>query len=274
MARYSFSVTVNTKKNPPASAVSNLAGPAEPGPDPYSARQAFFPHRSEILTRQGGYQISSSTFVGARPAASKTKRHLRPKNARLKRALDIVGSSIALVVLLPLLALLAMLVRASGPGPIIFRQKRIGADGKPFVLLKFRTMCPSPEFSQATLGDPRVTAVGRFMRRLSFDEFVQLINVLRGEMSLVGPRPHAPETRVEGILFEEAVLTYRERYAIKPGITGLAQIRGQRGETRTIEQLEERVASDIEYIETWSIWLDIQILIKTIPAIFKQINAY
>jgi lipopolysaccharide/colanic/teichoic acid biosynthesis glycosyltransferase len=135
-------------------------------------------------------------------------------------------------------------------------------------------MGQSPQFTQATINDPRVTAIGRILRRLSFDEFVQLVNVIKGEMSLVGPRPHAPETRVEGILFEEAVLSYRDRYAAKPGITGLAQIRGQRGETRTIQHLEERIASDIEYIEKWSIWLDLSILLKTIPAILKQVNAY
>jgi len=142
------------------------------------------------------------------------------------------------------------------------------------MLLKFRTMGYCSEFAQATIDDPRVTAIGRALRRLSFDEFVQLVNVIKGEMSLVGPRPHAPETRVEGILFEDAVLSYRERYATKPGMTGLAQIRGQRGETRTIEELEERVASDLEYIENWSIWLDLSILLKTIPALLKQVNAY
>lgn len=124
------------------------------------------------------------------------------------------------------------------------------------------------------LNDPRVTAIGRILRRLSLDEFLQLVNVIKGEMSLVGPRPHAAETTVEGILFEDAVQSYPHRYAAKPGMTGLAQIRGHRGQTRTIKQLEDRVASDIEYIQNWSIWLDLYILVKTIPAILKRENAY
>jgi lipopolysaccharide/colanic/teichoic acid biosynthesis glycosyltransferase len=169
---------------------------------------------------------------------------------------------------------LASLVRLSGPGPIIFRQKRLGAYRKEFVLFKFRTMSESSEFAQVTINDPRVTSIGRILRRLSFDEFVQLINVIRGEMSLVGPRPHAAETRVEGILFEDAVQGYQQRYAAKPGITGLAQVRGHRGETRTIQQLAERVESDLEYIENWSIWLDLFILYKTVPMILKPVNAY
>jgi len=229
------------------------------------------------LFDKDGYQISPSRSESFALAVPKSKRRVRrllqPAN-RSKRALDFVIALTLLVLLMPFLLFLAALVRLSGPGPIIFRQQRIGAHRKPFVLLKFRTMSHDSEFSQATIDDPRVTVIGRILRRSSFDEFVQLVNVVKGEMSLVGPRPHAPETQVEGILFEEAVLSYQERYVTKPGITGLAQIRGQRGETRTIRELEERVASDIEYIENWSIWLDLSILLKTIPALLKQVNAY
>jgi lipopolysaccharide/colanic/teichoic acid biosynthesis glycosyltransferase len=129
-------------------------------------------------------------------------------------------------------------------------------------------------FSQAVINDPRVTSFGRFLRRTSLDELLQLINVIKGDMSLVGPRPHAPETQVEGVNFENAVKFYRLRHRVKPGITGLAQIRGQRGETRALATLERRIASDLEYIENWSIWLDVAIIFKTIPIFFTQRNAY
>jgi lipopolysaccharide/colanic/teichoic acid biosynthesis glycosyltransferase len=148
--------------------------------------------------------------------------------------------------------------------------------GKKFTLLKFRTMMPekSEKFIQATVNDSRVTRVGRLLRRTSLDELPQLINVLKGDMSVVGPRPHAPETSINGVKFEVAVQDYHRRYCVKPGITGLAQIRGLRGETTRIEMLEQRIASDLEYIKNWSIWLDLTIMIKTIPLIFSQENAY
>jgi lipopolysaccharide/colanic/teichoic acid biosynthesis glycosyltransferase len=133
---------------------------------------------------------------------------------------------------------------------------------------------PSRAFAQAVPNDPRVTRVGRFLRRTSFDEMLQLFNVVSGEMSLVGPRPHAPETQVEGMNFENAVKLYRLRHRVKPGITGLAQIRGQRGETREIGMLEQRLASDLEYIQSWSIWLDISIMLMTIPVMIAPKNAW
>ena len=278
MARYRFSTDNNTKKSGPDWADFGSSRPIHTNvPEGGAIPSTYLRSTSKTLSGQNAYRISPSIFLvpqtAAREAQRRTRRGLQPAH-RLKRALDIVISSTLLILLLPLLLAIAALVRFSGPGPIIFRQKRIGARRKPFVLLKFRTMAHSAVFTQATIADPRVTAIGRLLRRLSFDEFLQLVNVIKGDMSLVGPRPHAPETRVEGILFEEAVLSYRARYLTKPGITGLAQIRGQRGETRTIQQLEDRVASDIEYIENWSIWLDLLILLKTLPAIFKQVNAY
>jgi polysaccharide biosynthesis protein PslA len=192
-----------------------------------------------------------------------------------KRIFDLVVSIILLVILSPAFLLSACLVKASGPGPIIFRQLRIGAQGRQFSVLKFRTMAyePGRPFTQARRGDPRVTKIGRFLRRSSLDELLQLLNVIKGDMSLVGPRPHAPETLVEGISFENAVRLYRLRHRVKPGITGLAQIRGQRGETRAISMLEQRLASDLEYIQSWSLWLDISIMFQTLPAVFLQTNA-
>ena len=193
-----------------------------------------------------------------------------------KRVFDLAGSIVLLLLFSPLLLVSACLVKASGPGPVIFRQTRIGAHGHQFDVLKFRTMAHDPHrpFAQATRHDARVTRIGRFLRRTSLDELLQLFNVIRGNMSLVGPRPHAPETQVEGINFENAVRLYRLRHRVKPGMTGLAQIRGQRGETRAIDALEQRLASDLEYIQSWSLWLDISILLQTLPVVVAQTNAW
>lgn len=201
--------------------------------------------------------------------------HIRIRTC-LKRIFDLSAGITLLLALLPVLAAIALLVKMSSPGPAIFRQTRLGADGMPFTLLKFRTMKTDDgaSFSQASQDDRRVTFIGRFLRRTSLDELPQLVNVIMGEMSLVGPRPHAPETQVEGIFFESAVQSYRERYRVKPGITGLAQIRGQRGETPMVETLAQRIASDLEYVESWTLTLDLLILLRTLPVILKQTNAY
>jgi polysaccharide biosynthesis protein PslA len=143
-------------------------------------------------------------------------------------------------------------------------------------VLKFRTLAFAPDapFAQVQRNDARVTKIGRFMRRTSLDELLQLINVIKGEMSLVGPRPHAPETAVQGVRFEDAVRLYRLRHRVKPGMTGLAQIRGQRGATLRVATLEQRLASDLEYIHSWSLWLDVVILLRTVPAIWRAQNAW
>ncbi len=193
-----------------------------------------------------------------------------------KRGFDLAAGAALLALLSPILLACALLVRLGSPGPILFRQLRTGAHGRSFTVLKFRTMTHNPKaaFAQAQRTDQRVTKAGRFLRATSLDELPQLINVLRGEMSLVGPRPHAPETQVEGIGFEDAVRLYRLRHRVKPGMTGLAQIRGQRGATPAIDTLEARLASDIEYIQCWSLWLDVSIMLKTLPAIAGRNNAY
>jgi len=195
---------------------------------------------------------------------------------RTKRAFDLVFGSLLFAISLVFLILIGLLIAATSGFPIVYRQDRIGAHGQHFSILKFRTMTERQDagFSQAVINDPRVTSFGRFLRRTSLDELLQLINVIKGDMSLVGPRPHAPETQVEGVNFENAVKFYRLRHRVKPGITGLAQIRGQRGETRALATLERRIASDLEYIENWSIWLDVAIIFKTIPIFFTQRNAY
>lgn len=193
-----------------------------------------------------------------------------------KRSFDIVAASLLLALASPLLAVCALMVHLSSPGPILFRQLRTGAQGHQFQVLKFRTMTHDPErsFAQAGRNDERITRVGHLLRRSSLDELPQLINVIRGDMSLVGPRPHAPETQVEGINFEQALQLYQTRHRVKPGMTGLAQIRGLRGATPLLKNLEQRLASDLEYIQSWSVWLDLSILLQTLPAVLLQTNAW
>jgi putative colanic acid biosynthesis UDP-glucose lipid carrier transferase len=191
----------------------------------------------------------------------------------LKRAFDVVLSIIALVLASPILLVCALLVRWSSPGPIFFRQKRYGLDGKEILVWKFRTMvtCDNgPVVKQATKDDPRVTPAGKILRRTSLDELPQLINVLLGNMSLVGPRPHATAHNEQ---FRSLIRGYMMRHKVKPGITGLAQVLGSRGETDTLEKMEFRIALDHRYIREWSLWLDLKILLQTIRVVLKQ-DAY
>ena len=174
--------------------------------------------------------------------------------------------------------LIALAIRLDTPGPVLFRQKRTGFNNHEFEMLKFRTMHHHmAEYSirrQTTRNDPRVTRVGAFLRRTSLDELPQIFNVLRGEMSIVGPRPHAPGTRAGSRPFEQVVDRYAARHRVKPGLTGLAQVRGLRGETRTEDKLIRRVESDLEYIDTWSLWLDLVIMLRTLVIVLRMQNAY
>ncbi len=191
-----------------------------------------------------------------------------------KRAMDIVIASVALVFLLPVMALTAVAIKLDGPGPVIFRQRRKGFNGQEFVMLKFRTMSVQEDgavVSQAMRNDPRVTAVGRLLRSASIDELPQLVNVLRGEMSLIGPRPHA---LAHDDYFQKIVSDYAFRHHVKPGLTGWAQCNGSRGATPSAEQIERRVKLDLWYINNWSLLLDFQILIKTFFEVIRKRNAY
>lgn len=192
----------------------------------------------------------------------------------LKQVEDFVLSSAILLAIAPLLAAIALAVKLDSPGPVFFRQPRNGWNGRTFHIWKFRSMYVHPVdngiIKQAERNDPRVTRVGRFLRRTSLDELPQLFNVLRGEMSLVGPRPHAVQHDEE---YSQRIADYFARLNIKPGITGLAQVRGHRGETRDLAQMAQRVESDIEYINNWSLWLDMTILLRTFGA-FMGKNAY
>ncbi len=205
--------------------------------------------------------------LGGVPVAVLSRRPLSEWQVVQKRLFDLLGSAVLILGLSPLLLLLALIVKLDSGGPVLFRQMRIGFNNLPFICLKFRTMhhhaADALADRQTTRDDPRVTTAGRWMRRLSLDELPQLVNVLRGEMSLVGPRPHAPNTRAGGQFFANAVHEYALRHRVKPGITGWAQVNGWRGETTTVEQIEQRVRHDLHYIQNWSLTLDLRILLMT-----------
>jgi putative colanic acid biosynthesis UDP-glucose lipid carrier transferase len=195
--------------------------------------------------------------------------------AVLKRAIDICVSALLLAFMAPFLAVIAALIKLDSPGPVLFRQQRFGFRRKPFELYKFRSMhCSAdddPSVRQARRNDPRVTRVGRFLRRASLDELPQLFNVFKGDMSLVGPRPHAIPHDEK---YAELIEGYTARHQVKPGITGWAQVHGHRGETQTLEKMRCRVEHDIYYINHWSLILDLRILFKTLAVVFMQRNAY
>ncbi len=192
----------------------------------------------------------------------------------LKRLLDMVISFAAILILSPVLIAAAIAVRLSGPGPILFRQARMGKDAHSFMILKFRTMYVAQTDHAAEKltekDDPRVTRVGAFLRRSSIDELPQLFNVLKGDMSIVGPRPHAAAARAADSLYWEVDERYWARHCIKPGMTGLAQVRGHRGPTDSHEDLVNRLQSDLEYVTNWSIWRDLRIICPRLSACWRM----
>jgi putative colanic acid biosynthesis UDP-glucose lipid carrier transferase len=182
----------------------------------------------------------------------------------LKRLLDIFGAGFGLLALSPILLLVAIAITIETPGLPIFFQRRTGFAGRPFVILKFRSMKvreDGAKIVQAMKDDDRITRVGQLIRRTSIDELPQLVNVLRGEMSLVGPRPHA---LAHDAYYGACIPGYNHRFCAKPGLTGLAQVSGLRGRTENVESMAARIEKDREYIESWSIWLDIKILCRTV----------
>ncbi len=191
-------------------------------------------------------------------------------NAFFKRAMDICAAAILLVPLIPLFIVVAICVKLDSPGPVFFRQIRSGQFGRPFQIFKFRSLHVAQADTTAetlvTTGDRRVTRVGQVIRKYSVDELPQIFNVLVGQMSLVGPRPHAPRAKADGRIYAEVVPEYMLRYRVKPGMTGWAQVNGWRGNTDTEEQLRKRVEFDFQYIGKWSIWKDLEIIVRTIPA--------
>jgi lipopolysaccharide/colanic/teichoic acid biosynthesis glycosyltransferase len=197
-----------------------------------------------------------------------------------KRLFDIVFSAIGIFVFLPAFLLIALAVKLSSPGPVFYRQLRFGRNGQTFQMIKFRTMStsdgPGTVIFQTRFGDNRVFPIGRFLRRTSFDELPQLFNVLRGDMSIVGPRPHAPLTAVEDTYFEEIASEpqYRCRFDVRPGITGLAQVSGSRGPVLTRECARRRLGLDAEYVRRQSLRTDARILLRTIAREFISGKAH
>jgi len=208
------------------------------------------------------------------PGCGSSKALPWPKAIELdaKYVLDVVLAALGLFLLSPLLVLVALAIRLDANGPALFKQTRTGLDGRPFRIYKFCTMTVQEDgvvIQQATPGDPRVTRIGGILRRTSLDELPQLFNVIRGEMSLVGPRPHA---LAHDAYYGREIPTYEWRFAVKPGITGWAQINGARGETPAVER---RVDLDLWYVQNWSLALDLEILARTVVAeTIRRTSAY
>ncbi|MEL7526748.1 MAG: sugar transferase [Pseudomonadota bacterium] len=202
----------------------------------------------------------------------------RPGYGKLKRALDIVGAGTGLILLIPLLLAISIAIKATSRGPVIFRQERHGLNGTVFTIFKFRTMYThlgdGSGVAQTVCGDPRVTRVGTFLRKSNFDELPQLLNVLKGEMSLVGPRPHVPGMLAAGMAYEDFDPRYMSRHQVRPGITGLAQVSGCRGETSDPVSARKRLEFDLEYLEKQSVFLDLKIIAQTIAREFFFGNGY
>jgi len=236
-----------------------------------SARgEILVPELAHFAPARGGtFQHQPTVIVAGGP--------LSFRDRIIKRIFDVLVSVVAIIALSPILLATAIAVKLSSPGPVFFRQVRLGRDARPFRIYKFRSMrtdmadYKADQLTQRE--DPRVTRVGAFIRRTSIDELPQLFNVVLGDMSMVGPRPHAPGAKAADSLYWEVDQRYWERHCIKPGITGLAQIRGHRGNTEAHEDLILRLQSDLEYVTDWSIWRDIRIMVATAGVLVHH-NAY
>ena len=230
-------------------------------------------HMNKMQFRRRTY-----SYVGNLPTVPVFAKPITNWGSVFKRLFDIAVSLFAIVVLSPILVGTAIAIRRDSEGPIIFKQKRLGFNNEEVVVYKFRSLYHNQSDQRAaksvTKSDPRVTPVGRFIRRTSIDELPQLFNVLMGTLSLVGPRPHVPQQQTNSRLFEEVADGYMARHKVKPGITGWAQIHGWRGEIDNDEKLKQRVQHDIYYIENWSLTLDLYILFMTPFKLFNQDGAY
>jgi lipopolysaccharide/colanic/teichoic acid biosynthesis glycosyltransferase len=228
------------------------------------------PNFESLAYSEGALSFAFPRFDTPRPVLQHT--------LVLKRIEDIAVALVLLALLGVPMLLVALAIRLTSAGPALFTQERIGLHGKPFRMLKFRTMRHDAQqrgiCRQATRNDPRVTRLGALLRRTSLDELPQLLNVLAGTMSVVGPRPHAPGTCAGGRPFETITHRYAARHCVKPGMTGLAQVRGWRGETDTEEKLLRRLDSDLEYVATWTIPGDMMIVCRTIAAVLCMRNAW
>jgi Undecaprenyl-phosphate glucose phosphotransferase len=217
-------------------------------------------------------------LLGSLPVLTLWQRPWRDISGLLKRAEDVVIALLALLLVAPVMLIAALLIRLTSSGPVLFVQPRIGFNNEVIHVLKFRSMYKNRTdlhgLQTTTRRDERVTPVGRILRRFSIDELPQLLNVLKGDMAIVGPRPHATHMRVGDLYYQEAVRGYAGRHRVKPGITGLAQVKGLRGEIRTLERAKRRVEYDQQYISQWSVWLDLWIMMLTLRAVFLDADAY
>lgn len=213
-------------------------------------------------------------FINGIPVIAMCETPIYGVRGMAKRMTDVLLAGAALLVLLPLLVAIAAWIKQTSAGPIIFKQRRYGLNGEQIIVYKFRTMHVAEdgsEITQASRGDPRITSAGRVLRKYSLDELPQLLNVLQGRMSLVGPRPHAV---AHNEMYRKLIDGYMVRHKVLPGITGLAQVRGLRGETQTLEQMEARVRCDLEYLRSWSVGLDLQILARTALRVWNDRAAF
>jgi polysaccharide biosynthesis protein PslA len=234
--------------------------------------------RGEIITSQDDDLgiIGFDEFDGIRTLVVATG-PLGLKNRALKRLFDLSVASLALSILWPVMMIVAIVIRYESRGPAVFVQERVGRDNRLFKMYKFRSMTFDQSdltASQLTLrDDPRVTRVGAFIRRTSLDELPQLLNVMLGNMSIVGPRPHALAAKAADELYWDIDSRYRHRHSTKPGLTGLAQVRGFRGNTERHEDLTNRLTADLEYLNNWTLWSDIRILLQTV-FVLRHSNAF
>ncbi len=230
-------------------------------------------HANKLRFRPRAY-----SFVGRVPLLDLFDKPLADWDSIVKTVFDKVVAAVALVLLAPVMVAVAIAIRYDSKGPVLFRQKRLGFNNELIDVYKFRSMYVDLADGSAaklvTKGDPRVTRVGRIIRKTSLDELPQLFNVLLGTLSLVGPRPHALQAKAADRLYHEVVDGYFARHKVKPGITGWAQINGWRGETDTSEKIQKRVEHDLYYIENWSLFFDIYILARTPMSLFQSENAY
>jgi Undecaprenyl-phosphate glucose phosphotransferase len=234
--------------------------------------------RLSIEPLVGMFPVNGIDRIVDMPLLQIADRPLKQWNGVIKKFEDVILTGMLLVLFAPAMALIALIIKLDSPGPVFFAQDRFGFNNKAIRVLKFRTMYfdkGDPAGVQRTVrNDPRVTRFGKFMRAFSVDELPQLINVFKGDMSLVGPRPHAIAMKAGDRLYHEAVDTYFHRHKVKPGITGWAQVNGMRGEIDSLEKARQRVTYDLEYIEHWSLWLDIKILLMSLGVMFERKNAY
>lgn len=244
------------------------------------SRLALTPVKIRLAPDLASFAFARRPMVvlGDIPMLTLFERPISGFDAAIKLIEDKVLTVLILALIWPVLLVIALVIKLDSPGPVFFRQPREGFNNKPFRVYKFRTMYQDQsQFSaiqQASRTDPRVTRVGRILRRTSLDELPQLFNVLNGDMSLVGPRPHAASTRAGGRLFSDVVASYAARHKVKPGITGWAQVCGWRGETDTEDKLVKRLEHDLHYIENWSLRFDFYILFRTIGSVLLPKNAF